>query len=145
MLLIGTKLFILEKGEGQMRMLIVDDSLVVRQIIKAAADSLKYEFLEAPNGLEAIEILKKLNGKIDLILLDWNMPQINGYEFLKIIKSNEEYKSVPVIMVATETQINNILIAIKAGAIDYITKPFTMDELIKKIKECIGGGRFGVI
>ncbi len=125
-----------------MRMLIVDDSLVIRQIIRVAIESLKCEFLEAQNGLKAIEVLEKVNGEVDLILLDWNMPQMNGYEFLETLKANEKYKNIQVMMVTTENQKENIWAAIKAGAVDYITKPFTMDELIRKIMECLGRGSF---
>lgn len=97
-----------------MRILAVDDSLIIRQIIKAAADSLKYEFLEAQNGLRAIEVLEEVKGEVGLILLDWNMPKMNGYELLKALSANKEYKSIPVMMVTTESQKDNILMAIKA-------------------------------
>ncbi len=123
-----------------MRMMTVDDSSVVRKIIRAASEVLEYELEEAESGLEALEILVKLDGQIDLILLDWNMPGMNGYELLQKIKSTPKYKNIPVMMVTTEGQKENIVMAVKAGASHYMTKPFAMEDLIKRILECMGKG-----
>ena len=123
-----------------MRMMTVDDSSVVRKIIRAASEVLEYELEEAESGLEALEILRKLDGQIDLILLDWNMPGMNGYELLQKIKSTPKYKNIPVMMVTTEGQKENIVMAVKAGASHYMTKPFAMEDLIKRILECMGKG-----
>lgn len=123
-----------------MRMMTVDDSSVVRKIIRAASGVLEYELEEAESGLEALEILEKFDGKIDLILLDWNMPGMNGYELLQKIKSTPKYKNIPVMMVTTEGQKENIVMAVKAGAAHYMTKPFAMEDLIKRILECMGKG-----
>ncbi|KNY29554.1 response regulator [Pseudobacteroides cellulosolvens] len=123
-----------------MRMMTVDDSSVVRKIIRAASGVLEYELEEAESGLEALEILEKFDGQIDLILLDWNMPGMNGYELLQKIKSTPKYKNIPVMMVTTEGQKENIVMAVKAGAAHYMTKPFAMEDLIKRILECMGKG-----
>lgn len=123
-----------------MRIMTVDDSSVVRKIIRAAAEVLQYELEEAESGMEALEILEKLNGEIDLILLDWNMPGMNGYELLQKLKSIDKYRSIPVMMVTTEGQKENIVMAVKAGAVHYMTKPFAMEDLIKRILECMGRG-----
>ncbi|HEY9061072.1 MAG TPA: response regulator [Pseudobacteroides sp.] len=123
-----------------MRIMTVDDSSVVRKIIRAAAEVLQYELEEAESGMEALEILEKLNGEIDLILLDWNMPGMNGYELLQKLKSIDRYRSIPVMMVTTEGQKENIVMAVKAGAVHYMTKPFAMEDLIKRILECMGRG-----
>ena len=122
-----------------MKLLVVDDSSIIRKVIKAAADALRMETEEARDGIEALETLSKIHKEIGLILLDWNMPEMNGYDVLVEIKSNDKYKDIPVIMVTTEGQKNNIVAAVRAGAANYLTKPFTVEQLETKIIECIGG------
>ena len=121
-----------------MKLLVVDDSSVIRKVIKAAADVLKMETEEAQDGLEALEILSASYKEIDLVLLDWNMPEMSGYDVLVAIKNNDNYKDIPVMMVTTEGQRSSIVAAVRAGADNYLTKPFTVEELESKIIECIG-------
>jgi len=123
-----------------MKLLIVDDSSITRKIIKAVADVLQMETVEAQDGIEALETLSKIYEEIDLVLLDWNMPEMNGYDVLVEIKSSEKYKKIPVMMVTTEGHRNNIVAAVRMGAANYLTKPFTVEELEIKIIECIGKG-----
>jgi two-component system chemotaxis response regulator CheY len=123
-----------------MRLLTVDDSKTVRQIIRGAAAVLEMELLEAEDGNEAFRRLTETNGEIDVILLDWNMPGMNGYEVLQKVKQDDKYKKIPVMMVTTESEKGNIVRAIQAGADHYMVKPFTMEELTKKIMECLGKG-----
>ena len=120
-----------------MKVLIVDDSSAVRKIIKATTDMLQLEAEEAQDGIEALEKLNR-NHDFGLILLDWNMPEMNGFDVLVRIKSNDKYRHIPVMMVTTEGQKTSIVAAIRAGADNYLTKPFTTDELITKIYECLG-------
>ena len=121
-----------------MKLLIVDDSSIVRKVVKAVADVLQMETEEAQDGIEALEVLSRSHKEIDLVLLDWNMPEMNGYDVLVEIKSNDNYKDIPVMMVTTEGQKSNIVAAVRAGAANYLTKPFTVEELETKIIECIG-------
>jgi len=123
-----------------MKLLIVDDSLVIRKVIKAAADVLKMETEEAQDGIEALEKLAVLYKEIDLVLLDWNMPEMSGYDVLVEIKNSARYKDIPVMMVTTEGQKSSIVAAVRAGADNYLVKPFTVEELESKIIECIGEG-----
>jgi len=123
-----------------MKILIVDDSSVMRKVIKAAADVLDLETEEAQDGIEALDILSANHKDIDLVLLDWNMPQKTGFEVLKEIKTSDEYKRIPVMMVTTEGHKTSIVAAVRAGADNYLVKPFTVDELESKIVECIGKG-----
>ncbi|MGL4791910.1 MAG: response regulator [Anaerotignaceae bacterium] len=125
-----------------MTILSVDDSRIVRKIIKSAVDVLGYEFFEAEDGASALSLLEKMNGTVDLILLDWNMPELSGLEVLKILKEDEELSSIPVMMVTTESEKSNIVSAIRAGAINYLTKPFSSEELIGKILECVEEGAY---
>ena len=123
-----------------MKLLIVDDSSVIRKIIKTAADMLQMETAEAQDGTEAMEALAQIHNEVDLILLDWNLPDMSGYDVLVEIKNNEAYKHIPVMMVTTEGQQSNIVAAVKAGAVNYLVKPFTVEELESKILECMGQG-----
>ena len=126
-----------------MKLLVVDDSSVMRKVIKVAADMLEMEMEEAEDGAEALEKLSQSYGEIDLVLLDWNMPGMNGYDALIEIKNNDKYKDIPVMMVTTEGQQSNIIAAVRAGADNYLVKPFTVEELGAKISECLGkGGEF---
>jgi len=123
-----------------MKLLVVDDSSVMRKVIKVAADMLEMEMEEAEDGAEALEKLSQSYGEIDLVLLDWNMPGMNGYDALIEIKNNDKYKDIPVMMVTTEGQQSNIIAAVRAGADNYLVKPFTVEELEAKITECLGKG-----
>jgi len=122
------------------KILIVDDSSVMRKVIKAAADVLDLETVEAQDGVEALEKLSAGHRDIDLVLLDWNMPHMTGFEVLQEIKSNKDFKEIPVMMVTTEGHKTSIVAAVRAGADNYLVKPFTVDELESKIIECIGKG-----
>ena len=122
-----------------MKILSVDDSTVVRKIIRSAIGVLGHDFAEAEDGEEALSLLETEYSDIGLILLDWNMPGLNGYEVLLILKEDERYKDIPVMMVTTESEKSNIVSAVRAGAINYLTKPFSNEDLLTKIMECTGG------
>lgn len=121
-----------------MKMLTIDDSAVVRRIISAAVVVLGHECLEAESAQDALNLLQGPE-KIELIFLDWNMPGMNGLEFLKKIKQDEQFKQIPVVMVTTENMPESVIEAVKAGVSHYITKPFSIEELMKKIMESLGG------
>lgn len=121
-----------------MKMLVVDDSQVIRKLMRAVADALKIEIEEARDGVEALQKLKEIYRETSLVLLDWNMPKKSGYDVLSEIKSHEDYRNIPVMMVTAESQKSSIVAAIRAGASNYLTKPFTVEELQSKIIECIG-------
>lgn len=123
-----------------MKIMTVDDSAIVRKIIQSAVGILDYDVLEAVDGEEALAILEDEYEDIALILLDWNMPGMDGFEMLKVIKRDSRFKSIPVMMVTSETGSDNIIKAIQAGAAHYLIKPFTIEELIKRILECLGRG-----
>jgi two-component system chemotaxis response regulator CheY len=118
----------------------VDDSRATRLFIKNAIDVLGFEFLEAKDGKEALKILHEENGQVDLILLDWNMPEMNGMEMLDALKSNDLLKEIPVTMVTTEIERHKVVEAIGKGAKNYVMKPFSQEDLIGKIMESLGMG-----
>ncbi len=122
-----------------MTILSIDDSSIVRKIIRTTVDVLGYDFLEAEDAESALEVLESEYDKIDLILLDWNMPGMDGYDLLMAIKEDSRFKEIPVMMVTTESEQMNVVQAIRAGAINYLTKPFSNEDLITKIMECSGG------
>ena len=121
-----------------MKLLVVDDSSAIRKIIKAAADVLHMQTIEAEDGIEALDKLADHYDEISLVLLDWNMPEMNGYDVLVEIGKNELYKDIPVMMVTTEGHQSSIVAAVRAGAVNYLTKPFTVEDLESKILECLG-------
>ncbi|HEX2957572.1 MAG TPA: response regulator [Chitinispirillaceae bacterium] len=121
-----------------MNILTVDDSTIVRELLKGAVEVLGYGSLEASDGQEALKILRSNKDSICLILLDWNMPIMSGIEFLRIIKSDPELASVPVTMVTSENEKSKIIEAITNGAKNYIIKPFTQEEIMSKILESLG-------
>ncbi len=121
-----------------MIILTIDDSNTVRDVIRNAVEVLGFQCLEAENGEKGLEILGNNFKEISLILLDWNMPVMDGMAFLKAAKSSIDYKDIPVTMVTSENDRAKILSAISEGAKNYIVKPFTQDEIMKKILESLG-------
>ncbi len=122
----------------RMKILSVDDSTTIRKIIRSSVEILNYDLLEASGGNEALDILAKERENIKLILLDLNMPGMSGFELLKAIKKDSLYKDIPVMMVTTEGEKENIVKAVQAGVANYLLKPFTSEELTKKIIQCTG-------
>jgi two-component system, chemotaxis family, chemotaxis protein CheY len=120
------------------KILFVDDSPVIKKIIKRAIEAAGYELIDASDGKEALAVLSKELNDVALILSDWNMPVMNGFDFLKAVKGNGSLRHIPVIMLTTEAEKGNINKAIQAGAANYMLKPFNTDELVKKVLQCIG-------
>ena len=118
----------------------IDDSAQIRHIIQGATEMLGYEFLGAPDGEAALEMPETHYENVSLIMLDVNMPGINGFEVLKRLKEDDRFKSIPVIMVTTESERKLIIDAIKTGAANYITKPFAQEELATKMVEHLSEG-----
>ena len=123
-----------------MKILSADDSVMIRRVIKNAVDVLGYAFLEAKDGQEAVDIVDKEYADIGLVLLDWNMPRLNGLDVLKKLKSDERFKKIPVMMVTTEVERAKVIEAISAGAKNYVMKPFSHEDLVAKIMQCLGMG-----
>jgi len=116
-----------------MKIMIVDDSSTMRRILKNCLTKMNYEnIVEAGDGLEAQLVLEQ-NKDVELALVDWNMPNMTGYELLQVMKGNDEYKNIKVIMVTTESEKTNVVMAIKAGASNYVIKPFTPEIIAEKI------------
>ena len=115
--------------------LVVDDSRIMRNIVKNTFSQMKIpcQFLEAANGKEALTQLQ--SQRVDLILLDWNMPELSGIDFLKTVRAMEEYKELPIIMVTSESARYNVIEALKTGASDYIIKPVNEKIFAEKLSK----------
>ncbi len=118
--------------DTKMKVLVVDDFSTMRRIIKNTLRQLGFEnVVEADDGESAVRKLE--SERIDFIISDWNMPKMSGLELLKFVRSHEEFKDLPFLMVTAEAQKENVLEAVKAKVSNYIVKPFTADTLGEKI------------
>lgn len=116
--------------------LIVDDFESMRRIVKGTLKSIGFSnFIEAEDGVIALKKLEKQ--KVDLIVSDWIMPNMNGLDFLKAVRSSDKFKNIPFIMVTAEGQKGNVLEAINAGVNNYIVKPFTPETLNAKLQKVL--------
>ena len=115
-----------------MRALVVDDSSTMRTILRIALKKRNFEVLEAKNGVHALTVLETAE-PVDLMLLDWNMPEMNGFELLTNIRRNDKYDRTQIVMVTTETSLGEMSKALEVGANEYIMKPFTPDIITTKL------------
>ena len=113
--------------------MVIDDSRVIRMILTNTLKELGYEVCQAANGKEAMASPELESDKLSLILLDWNMPEMNGIEFLEQLRLDKSFSSVPVIMVTTETEVGQMVRALESGANDYMMKPFTKEMVADKL------------
>ena len=116
------------------KVLIIDDSAVMRKIIQRNIQQsglLVDEFVEAGDGREGLE--KVTSNNIDLILCDWNMPNMTGIDFVKAIRGSGQKRNIPIVMVTREGGEGKIEEAKNSGANGYLTKPFTPDQLKSKL------------
>jgi two-component system chemotaxis response regulator CheY len=115
-----------------MHALIIDDSRAMRSILRRIVSGLGWETSEAGHGQEALDLLEA--GLVpDLCLIDWNMPVMNGYEFIVRVRSEDQWRGVTLMMVTTESEHHSIVRALAAGAHEYVIKPFTADAIIDKL------------
>ena len=111
--------------------MVVDDSRAVRLVISRNLAQLGYQVCTAGDGAEALTLLSE---GISLILVDWNMPRMNGLEFVQKLRSDLRFNSVKVMMVTTETEVEQMVRALEAGANEYVMKPFTQEILADKLR-----------
>jgi two-component system chemotaxis response regulator CheY len=116
-----------------MKILLVDDSATMRRIQKTQLSGLGIsDVVEAGDGSEAMDKLKD-NMPIDIIMLDWNMPVMDGFTFLQKVREDGTFKSVKIIMCTSESEKSRVVEALKAGANNYLVKPFTPEALKEKL------------
>lgn len=117
-----------------MKVLIVDDSTVMRKVLVETLTNADIRDVgEVPNGMEAVVELSRAD--YDIILMDWNMPRMTGVEAVREIRSRGF--EIPIIMVTTEADKSKVLEALKAGANNYLIKPFTQEAIVNKIHETL--------
>jgi len=116
-----------------MNALIVDDSRATRAILRRMLARWDFDIDEAEDGLQAIESLRS-GTHYDLVLLDWNMPEMNGLEVLVTVREDDSLFQPKIVMVTTETEIEQVERALMAGADEYVMKPFTAEILEDKLR-----------
>jgi two-component system chemotaxis response regulator CheY len=115
-----------------MQALVIDDSRTVRAIIGKTLHERGLEVVEAGHGAEGLDRLREHPG-IELVLVDWNMPVMNGLEFIQAVRADKANDAIRIMMVTTETEQEQVLRALEAGANEYLMKPFTPEILIAKL------------
>lgn len=122
--------------DKNIKILVVDDFATMRKVIKNLLKQVGYENnVEAEDGVLALRVLK--SQKIDLVISDWNMPNMTGLELLKAVRADEDLKTTPFLMVTAEALQDNVIAAVKAGVSNYIVKPFTAEVLNEKITKIL--------
>ena len=115
-----------------MRALVIDDSRAMRRIVSSILNGLGYEVRDAGHGREGLDVLDE--GWIpDLVCVDWNMPVMDGLQFVSAVRSNPSLRSVTIMMVTSESEQTQIVKALAAGAHEYLIKPFTADAIRDKL------------
>ncbi|GGK95829.1 chemotaxis protein CheY [Planomonospora parontospora subsp. parontospora] len=113
--------------------MIIDDSRAMRLILRRIVTQLGFEVHEAGNGKEALDLLETVDPMPQVALIDWNMPVMNGLEFVTAVRSQERYRQMTLMMVTTESEHGQIVRALAAGAHEYVIKPFTPEAIAEKL------------
>ena len=116
-----------------MHALVVDDSQTIRLILRKYLGKIGFDVVEAADGVEGIARLREMS-QTDLVLVDWNMPNMSGVDFVRAVRTIRQYDSLPLVMVTTNTELDQIASALEAGANEYIMKPFTQDVIQGKLE-----------
>jgi len=116
-----------------MRAILIDDSRAIRMILRRIMGQIGFEVLEAEDGQQALDILAGMDGAPELALIDWNMPNMNGLEFVSAARADKSLRDMTLVMVTTESEQSQVARALAAGAHEYVIKPFTSDALIDKL------------
>ena len=122
-------------NHGKRQVLIVDDSSTLRRLVHEALSILDFEILEADCSQRALEHLSKEG--VDLMILDWHMPGLDGFDLFIQLQDQAKYKDIPVIMLTAEDRKESMLKAIRAGIRHYLTKPFTHEDLLARVVQVL--------
>jgi two-component system chemotaxis response regulator CheY len=115
-----------------MRALVVEDSKTIRMILCEYLRKMDIQVVEAADGREALKRLKEMSPP-DLVLVDWNMPVMNGIDFIRAVRELQVFDPLPLIMVTTNSESEHVGTAMEAGANEYIQKPCTLEALREKL------------
>lgn len=116
-----------------MKILVIDDSRTVRRLLVSFLNGLSIESVEAGDGLEALEQLEQA-GPFEGALVDWDMPRMNGLDFVKSVRKQSEFDNLKLLMVTAQTSLDSVVQALEAGATDYLMKPLTKQMLEEKLR-----------
>ncbi len=114
--------------------MIIDDSRAMRRILGETIRELGFEVSEASNGRDALAKLDNMGPPVRLMLVDWNMPEMNGLEFITQLRQDERFQGSLIVMVTTETAVDQMVNALEAGANEYVMKPFTKEIIQDKLR-----------
>lgn len=115
-----------------MRALVIDDSKTMRSILGRILQQIGFEVAEAGDGRQGLDRLRQF-GKPDLALVDWNMPEMNGCEFVRAVRADPAFSDLRLMMVTTENELSQVAAALDAGADEYVMKPFTREVIVEKL------------
>lgn len=115
-----------------MRAMIVEDARAIRSVLKRYLAPEGIEVFEAEHGGDALLQLGAL-GPVDLLLVDWNMPLVDGLTFVKVVRAQPRYAATRIVMVTTESEVSQIAKALEAGVDEYVMKPFSRDVILDKL------------
>lgn len=118
------------------KVLIVDDEVDIIEILQFVLEANGYECVTAMDGEEGLKLAREISP--DLIILDVMMPKINGYKISRLLKYDNKYKDIPILMITARSQEEDKIIGEETGANEYITKPFNVDYVIEKVKSYLG-------
>jgi two-component system, chemotaxis family, chemotaxis protein CheY len=116
-----------------MQALVVDDSRVLRRILGNMLAQLGFDVVEAGNGRDALRHLAD-ESRPDVVFVDWNMPEMNGLQFVEAVREQHHLRDLPLMMVTTETEMERMAAALAAGANEYLMKPFGQQEVADKLQ-----------
>ncbi len=114
--------------------LVIDDSRAMRMIISQALSGCGFEVVQAANGRQGLDVMASEGSAVNVVLVDWNMPEVNGLEFVQQVRANSGFASIPLVMVTTETEVEQMVRALDAGANEYVMKPFTREVIEDKLR-----------
>ena len=121
------------KEEGHMYALVIDDSRTMRSIVRRIITPWGFDVVEAADGQAALDVLESGSPLPTVALVDWNMPVMDGLQFVHEVRAREEWRGITLVMVTTESEHAQVVRALAAGAHDYIIKPFTPDAMAEKL------------
>ena len=116
------------------RAMVVDDSRAMRIILARTLIESGFEVVQAVNGRDALDRMESEGAGLKLVMVDWNMPELTGLEFVQAVRARPEFNAVRLFMVTTETEIEQMTRALEAGADEYLMKPFTADSVRDKLR-----------
>ncbi len=115
-----------------MKALVIDDSRAMRTILSRILTTIGFDVFEAGDGKQGLEQMSAV-ADVAIALVDWNMPEMNGFEFVQAVRALDAYDSTKLMMVTTETEMDQVLKALEAGADEYVMKPFTKEVILEKL------------